>query len=404
MKNIRLIFLVILTLGFWGCSKDVVPRRELKVSLYPYLPDMGSLYWEVESQFEAKYPEINLIIELNSDYYYAQDSTNRHGINFDEADVYELDCVFLKDFIASGKIQKLPSSFGLQETDFLPMASISKQDGSWYGAPHWVCGNFLFYRQEDEDLKNVQNLAELEEVMFARPEGSRLLLNFKGSSTLGEFYMTGLFDEYQDYSVAEPFLNPDNISSIILDNMNRVVAMTDGNLGRIDDYSDRLGYYARMFARKKGSAYVGYSESIYYMLTETMQSCALEDSCLNDLQLNVGLFPLSDRGKTPVGWVDMFVIDSAVKSEKLADAADFIRFMLDKETYKAILIPAWGEAPRYILPARTELYTDQELLAAAPLYSKILPVISGTVAITANGLNAKLRQIGKNIDKRIMGK
>jgi hypothetical protein len=186
--------------------------------------------------------------------------------------------------------------------------------------------------------------------------------------------------------------------------MNRVVAMTDGNLGRIDDYSDRLGYYARMFARKKGSAYVGYSESIYYMLTETMQSCALEDSCLNDLQLNVGLFPLSDRGKTPVGWVDMFVIDSAVKSEKLADAADFIRFMLDRETYKAILIPAWGEAPRYILPARTELYTDQELLAAAPLYSKILPVISGTVAITANGLNAKLRQIGKNIDKRIMGK
>lgn len=404
MKNVRLIFLAFLILGFWGCSKDVAPRRELKVSLYPYLPNIGSLYWEVESQFEAKYPEVNLVIELNSDYYYAQDSTNKHGINFDEADVYELDCVFLKDFISSGKIQKLPASLELQEADFLPMASIGKQDGSWYGAPHWVCGNFLFYRQEDEALKNVQNLAELEAVMLARPEGNRLLVNFTGSSTLGEFYLTGLFDEHQDYSVVAPFLNPDNISTTILDNMNRVLAMTDGNLGRIDDYSDRLGYYARMFAREKGSAYVGYSESIYHMLTETMQSCALEDSCLNDLQLDVGLLPLSDHGKTPVGWVDMFVIGSEVKSEKLVDAADFIRFMLEKETYKSILIPAWGEAPRYILPSTTELYTDQELLAAAPLYSKLFPVISRTDAITANGLNYKLRLIGKNIDKRLIGK
>ena len=359
---------------------------------------------EVESQFEARYPEVNLVIELNSDYYYAQDSTNRHGINFDEADVYELDCVFLKDFITSGKIQKLPSSIYLQETDFLPMASIGNQDGSWYGAPHWVCGNFLFYREEDEAMKNVDNLAELESEMNARPEGSRLLVNFKGSSTLGEFYLTGLFDEHQDYSVVAPFLNPDNISTTILDNMNRVLALTDGNLGRIDYYSDRQGYYARMFARKKGSVYVGYSESIYSMLTETMQSCALEDSCLDDLHLNVGLFPLSDHGKTPVGWVDMFVIDSKVKSEKLVDAADFIRFMLEKETYKSILIPAWGEAPRYILPSKTVMYTDRDLLAAAPLYAKFFPIISRTTAITAYGLNDKLREIGRIIDSRLKGK
>jgi thiamine pyridinylase len=404
MKNIRLIFLVILTLGFWGCSNDLLPRRELKVSLYPYLPNMGSLYLEVESQFEARYPDVNLVIELNSDYYYDQDSTNKLGINFDEADVYELDCVFLKDFISSGKIQKLPSSLNLQEADFLPMASIGKQDGSWYGAPHWVCGNFLFYREEDEAMKNVDNLAELEAVMNARPEGSRLLVDFKGSSTLGEFYLTGLFDEYQDYSLVEPFLNPDNISSTMVDNMDRVLALTDGSLGRIADYHYRQGYYARLFARKQGSAYVGYSESIYNMVTETMQSCALEDSCLTDLQLNVGLFPLSDRGKTPVGWVDMFVIDSKVKSRKLEDASDFIRFMLEKETYKSLLIPAWGEAPRYILPSKTELYTDQDLLATAPLYSKLYPVIARTSAITSNGLNYKLREIGRDIDSRLKGK
>jgi hypothetical protein len=62
----------------------------------------------------------------------------------------------------------------------------------------------------------------------------------------------------------------------------------------------------------------------------------------------------------------------------------------------------YGAPPRYLLPARADLYTDKEVLAAAPLYSKLQPALSGAIPVRGRKLNVRLRAIGKKLDKEIL--
>ena len=405
----EIIKLLAFVLALQGCNDGVKSQttescqRTLKVSLYPYLPNVSDLYWKLEVEFERLHPDIELIIDLNSWYYYAQDSTRERGINFDEADVYELDCIFLKEFIEKGKIQKLPSSFNLDERDFLPMASIAKSGNSWYGVPHWVCGNFMYYKEGDNDISKVDNLKDLEHTIDLKDlPNNGLLIDLKGKSTIGELYLDALLDEYSSYTDAKQYIEIDNINNATVDNLNRVLKLTDANLGRIDDYHDRLGYYARKFSRNKARVYVGYAETSYYMINEKLQSCSLNEACLDPSEIQIGEWSISDNGSTPIGWVDLFVIDSKVNAEKLSDAKAFIDFMMKDQTYKMILTPGWGEAPRYILPSKVALYSDGELLEKAPLYSKFFPIIKKAVSVSDAGLNYRLRQIGKKLDEELL--
>ncbi|GAA4850719.1 hypothetical protein [Algivirga pacifica] len=408
MKNlIKGTFLIVTFLSFFigeAVAQDTLMqrRRDLVVSLYPYLPNASDLYWKIERAFEEKHPEINLQIQLNTVDYYSQDSVNRKGISFDEADVYELDCVFLEEFIQSGKIQKIPATYQQRMEDYLPMASIAVKDSSWYGVPHWVCGNFMYYKKGDQEVDNVSNLDELEKVLENSSSKDGLLIDLKGSSTIGELYLDALFDELEDYESAKSYLSSDHINTTAVNNLNRLLALTADSLGRIDNYHNRLGYYAREFTKKEGRVYVGYAEASYYMVTEQLQSCSLEDSCLQTEEVKVGEWSISNNGSTPIGWVDLLVIDAKVKDQKLEDAQTFIQFMMEDETYKSILMPGWNEAPRYILPAKEHLYSDHELLESAPLYKQFYPIIKKAIPVSDMGLNHALRTIGEKLDKELL--
>ncbi|MEN7547350.1 hypothetical protein AAG747_05500 [Rapidithrix thailandica] len=390
-----------------GCiaqNEKTDKRRDLIVSLYPYLPNTSDLYWKIETDFEQKFPEINLEVQLNSWYYYSQDSVKKRGINFDQADIYELDCVFLDEFISSGKIQKIPESINQNTTDYLPLASIAKRNETWYGVPHWVCGNFMYYKVGDNEIENVSNLKDLDEVLKNSSSKNGLLIDLKGKSTIGELYLDALFDEFGSYQRVKPFLSPDNINKTSVHNLNKLLALTADSLGRIDNYHDRLGYYAREFSKNEGRVYVGYAESSYYMITEQLQSCSFEDSCLVSENIKIGEWSMSNNGSNPIGWVDMFVIDSSVSGQKLDDAKSFIEFMMLDDTYKSILIPGWNESPRYILPAKSNLYSDSELIKNAPLYDQFYPIIKKAVPVTDLGLNYNLRAIGKKLDEELLTK
>jgi thiamine pyridinylase len=114
----------------------------------------------VKSQFEASHPDIQLEIVDLSDNYYGPFAAQYIGCG--DADVYELDSVFLYDFAVNKKIQELPPQASLPDNALLKNAvSGSMVNGKRYGSPHWVCGNFLFFNSSDAKLRGVKQLTEL---------------------------------------------------------------------------------------------------------------------------------------------------------------------------------------------------------------------------------------------------
>lgn len=374
-------------------------RRVLNISIYPYVPDAVGVVYAIKEAFEKENPGIALNLSMN-DYYYDQ-RPEKGGILFETADVYEMDSVFFADFVNTGKIQPLPETLVHTVDSMIPVArDAAKRNGISYGVPHWVCGNFMIYRAGDFTIERARNLRDLE-LGFGNAPGLQqgLLLDLKGKSTLGEMYLDSLMDHYGSPEMAlshvDPLQPPD---SYVEAAMRRALALEAAGFGRDSDYHDATGFYARQFARGDGRALVGYSELLFYALSESAQSCRKEDNCIKQSDIRVTDWPLADEGSHPVAWVDMFVIDSKVSGQKLVDAEKFIQFMVRKDTYKMLLIPGYGEAPRYLLPAREDVYGDPDIQRSAPLYSAFRQHFDSADPITDIGLNQRLREIGAKID------
>jgi hypothetical protein len=173
--------------------------------------------------------------------------------------------------------------------------------------------------------------------------------------------------------------------------------MEPAGFGRDRDYHSRKGFYARQLVRGRGSAFVGLSEDMYYALTEIEQSC-LRDECLSKDALDVAPWPFADEGAKPVARVDMYMLDSRLTDAKLRDAEAFIKFMMSISTYEALLMLP-NSAPLYLLPARDDVYSDQKLASAAPLYLKFRTVINQAVPVTDEGLNYKLHGVARMLEE-----
>lgn len=133
--------------------------------------------------------------DLTSGYY---DPTKKTFIEKVNADIYEIDSVFLADFANAAKIQELPSPLLPKPGEYLTNAQDAGQfSGKWYGVPHWVCGNLLFFQKDDAQIAAVRTPQDLEKAIGVNHKlGSGLFIDLKGKSTLGEFYLMSLLDRY----------------------------------------------------------------------------------------------------------------------------------------------------------------------------------------------------------------
>jgi len=171
-------------------------------------------------------------------------------------------------------------------------------------------------------------------------------------------------------------------------------------LGRDARFDLATGLYARLMARREGGAYVGYSESLHALLEETANGCR-PDACVGSDDIAVAAMPFGNRPSPSVGWADMFMIDAGAHGRTARDAAAFIAFMMRPETYRMLLVPAGGAAPRYLLPARMSLYGDAALLAAAPHYREFAPIIEGADAPSEVGLEVALQKAAVGVDQAL---
>jgi thiamine pyridinylase len=286
-------------------------------------------------------------------------------------------------------------------------------DGRVIGVPHWVCGNFLFYRAGDAPMSRVQTLAGLRRVLGTTPvRRGALLLDGAGTSTLGELYIDALMDRYgrSDEAIARAITYPPDGPTI--DALEAAIGLNHEGLGASDSYHNAQGFYARQFARRQGRALVGYSERLYFVLQETMQSCrdddGARDRCLKASDIRVTDWPSADTSH-PIGWTDILAVHNRASDQKRADARTFIAFMMSPDAYDVFLAPAWGEAPRFLLPARDDLYDGLQakfdasveyfpaMARAGTLYREMRALIGDATPIHAPGLNGTLRNAARCI-------
>ncbi|MDC3961879.1 extracellular solute-binding protein [Polyangium jinanense] len=373
----------------------------MTVALYPFLPDYQSLFYDIEHSFERDHPDVDLqIIDLSANYY---NEDEPQAITNTNAQVYELDGVFLADFIDQKRIQALPKELVPPANTMVQVAEDSaKVKNEWWGLPHWACTNYIFYRSGDP-LGSAGTLKDVESLIGVKHSPDQgLLVDAKGKSTLGELYLDATLDELGDLSAAEPYLLDTNLLGGATANLQRAITLCDTGMCRDSDYHEATSFYARQFARKRGRALVGYSERLYYIALEQHESCR-KGECLDLEDIEMKPLPLSDKGSHPFAWVDMLTISTTCDEKCLPDATAFIAHVTSSAEVKRSLLPArYGAPPRYLLPARTDLYTDKDVLVAAPLYSKLRPALSGAIPVRGRKLNARLRAIGKKLDKEIL--
>jgi len=379
-----------------------VPHRKLRVVLYPFIPEFVAAAEQIKLQFEAENPNVDLeILDLRSNYYGPSDP---NYVGNTDADVYELDSVFLQDFVDSNKIREMPGAALLPPKDLLRNADDGSQiGGKRYGAAHWVCRDFLFYSLANKPKSDIRTLADLQ--AFIRPDGL-LLVDLKGKSTLGELYLISAFDRYSDWSLVAPKI--DTFDPSIGDDEAQVLKLCNAASCRDQIFHELTGIHGAEFARKRGKALIGYSELLHDVLAET-QNCP--GACLSDKEIEVSDLPLDNVGSTPVSWVDSFVINANCKGQHLADAVRFIRMMNTDEMYVKLLLPGppsflhvpepADPVPSYLLPAKASLYSNPDLRRVAHLYPQMKLLVENAKAPTSHDLNKKLRTIGGTIDKNL---
>jgi thiamine pyridinylase len=376
----------------------------LHVVLYPFIPDFAGYTKALLSGFASQPKDQGVTIDSIdlSDNYYDKDSPKYVGTT--TADVYELDSVFLHNFAQGDgvpKVQPLPTQLIEGDNPFLASAVSGAQVGTtWYGVPHWVCSNFLFYRKDDAQLAAARTTSDLLAIWPSQPTDPRtaLLLDLKGKSTIGEFYLmadvdrsNAVNDVYENIKAGlDKTLEPDLIA------LRKYCAV--GYCRSKQIHNDDPTYYARNFARRNARAYVYYSEGLHDVLAESALKCSPQDNCPRDSDIAVNPLPLDKKGTTPMVWVDSFAVSSTCTGECLRYAIDFIKYATAERTVLSALLGDTTGVPRYLMPARSSLYSNPSLLAKAHLYPQFWTMIHQAVAPSTLDLNTNLRAFGGTID------
>ena len=375
-------------------SVSAGPRRVLHVSLYPYIPEAAAAALTLKQGFERLHPDVIVDIALNTNYYSPKPEDK--GVLYEDADVHEIDVVFMRDFLARHKLQPPGDELVATGKDLDPLArQAATYDGQVMAIPQWMCADFMIYRTDKINLGSADTLAAIEQAMGS---SHGLLVNMKGDGQLGELYLTSLLAA----TGATPEATLEKLSPspdpAILSRLRRTLALEPAGLGRNAAYGEIEGFYARQFARGTGAAFIGYSELIHEALDESANGCRVEDHCVTVDQIRVGAFPFADHKIRPTAWVDMFAIDARVKGLTLRDARDFILYAVSLPAYRALLIAAPGETPRYLLPAYEAEFNDPDILRGAPLYTRFHAMIDQGVVVTVPHLNATLHDVAEHID------
>lgn len=389
-------FLIIAATLVAAADGNQAEKSKLSVLLYPWVPDYEHIAKTVEQKFESENPGIDLIVSAQNWGYYEPGGLDA------PYDIYELDGIFLHDFVQAGRIQPLnPKVVPIRPDVLKPAGQAVAIGGSVYAIPHWACALFTFHFSHDAKVAAANKRAELVSAIGSNHERGRgLLIDWKGHSTLAELYADCLLDLGLSPEETLRALADSELQAEAKTALSELIVLSDTGSGRTDvAHKAWPPYYAFEFAHARGRALVGYSERMHHILQE-IATPTEATPVIDARSVSVKLYNQGGKTGVPLLWVDSFAIAKSVTGVKLEAAQKFLNFVARDDIYRAVLLPS-GKAPQYLLPTYKNVFTDTALLEAAPLYSKFLPRLDDAVSLAAPGLPKNLEAIGELLDKKL---
>ncbi len=244
---------------------------QLKVALYPWLPDADSFMEWIEKDFEEKHSDIDLVVRPvamadDVDLAYKFEKTTdalKNANSLDFQHLVEIDTVILGKLIENQAIQP----FGVGGVSFLPAAIEAVTSGDTvYGVPHWTCGYFVISRLEE--VRKARNLSELLSILDAAGTSAvDLVGDLDGSWDSILIYLDAIEDSSPEASWEDVLDNAANngLEPSVRQGFERIGAACRAgeNCGDADDDDA----YVKMFASNGADALIGYSERLNKILT-----------------------------------------------------------------------------------------------------------------------------------------
>lgn len=356
-KNIyQCFFLILILVSAIRCYSS--SPVTLNVALYPELLDScedGFQAFEnrIKSDFECRYPHINLILrpmnETTLSWYKTEDL-----LALTEAyDILETDTVFLDVLIKHNAILPwgtYPCNGTFQATWLKPVDVLCQEIGD-YIWPHWVCGEFLF--GPENALNAITDYHSFLKALDAVPADQLpLVIAMNEAWTLAQIYVDAFTDQQ-----AFPRLNAINWESInnetiqYLAKLSQYSCLPDGkNPSLSGGFANNLTATFDLFKNGDAAYYIGYSGA----------GSPAEMLLNNTANLGAIHAPWGDYHH-PILAVDSLVLSSrTVNSPEVQAAAQlFANYLTALETYEWMVL---GEdcspvaKPRYVLPASETSY------------------------------------------------
>jgi thiamine pyridinylase len=359
-------------------SSSIAAKRELKVTLYPYIPtgnltdNFTPLSNKLEKEFEEKHPEIDLklTIDMAVDPYELADwklSKKKKKLLLEGgSDIVEIDALYLKSLAASGLIHEVNFS----KDDYFKAAIDSVTvDGKTFGVPSWMCGYFQF--SSDEKVANSSNISELIKTNKMRfPKNSKIAGKFEGTYSMALLYLDSYLDSNPNKSPIKASQN--SAAPEIMENIYQLFSACIENDGKKFECGKKT--YAKnlklgdVFQNKEAQTFVGYGELLHSLKLMNKNNKVYFKS------LSIG------SGSKHLALTDALVINKKKCNGKCyEDAKSFINFYSSPETLGWITLNKDnpGKPPRYLSPSRKSFYKGQEDKAYKVFYDSI---ISGVAA------------------------
>jgi thiamine pyridinylase len=363
-------------------SEDLAGRLQLRISLYPWIPDPDSFLAFIEADFEAKNPDIDLVVrplvksydwepEFVADLAYEPDKTAAaltDKTNADFQDIVEIDTLTLGVLAEHNAL----APFRVKGLSFLPFATDA---GTWhgqpFGVPHWTCGYFVI--SENSAIRHTHNAEDLAATLDSTgTDRVGLAGALDGSWDSISVYLDGFRDTYPSGDMQQALQQP-QIDPVVAEHFQhlRSVCIKDGVNYCGADAVD-------LFATGGANGLIGFSERLNPILAHPAKTVG---------ELHIASATLGG-GDAPVGFVDALVLSPQCSSERCRKAAQrFANYYVSDETFESSLmaLDTAARVPRYLLPSTTSAL-EFGLVGQDRLYAELKGEIRKTTALPNVGV------------------
>jgi thiamine pyridinylase len=381
----RNVFHVLVISLLAGCTSSPTPAPntdpfQLKVSLYPYIPEPEAFFAWIEEDFEAKNPDIDLVVralaksyegdpEYVADLAYEIDKATialTDAASDDFQHLIEVDALILGTLAANNSI--VP--FRVQGLEFLAAADESViWSGQHFGVPHWTCGNFII--TEDPTIRDVRNVDEMVTALV-RGSGGRIPLSGDLGGSWGSIstYLDAFMDTFPQRDM-QTALSQQQIDATISGHLQRLREVC------IKDDVNFCGEDAvELFVTGDASALIGFSERLNPIL-------ARPDRKVGTLHVSTATL---GGGNKPVAFVDALVKSSTCTADPCRSAAQrFADYYVSDATFETSLMTTPSGVPRYLLPSTTSAF-DFGQVGQDRLYEQLQEEAMGATALPNSGV------------------